>query len=154
MVRDLFEINDSNWSKGFQSIYNHLLLKEVDFTNKYFYVNIWSITCQPCIDEIPIIESMVHSFNKKVVNLMVTSHSELIVDKFLQKNDISINNFILLNGKKDFISGIYNSIGVKNQIFPLHAILNNKGMPEAYLFGAFSDKSNSNPIINFINSSW
>jgi hypothetical protein len=148
-----FILNNTSLKHGFEKFSNKLTEQypNILFQN-YIYINIWSIICKPCLDEIPYIDNLPSKFNKDLTCIMITSHSQKAVNNFISLKGVKMNNFIFLNEMIDFISGIYNAIEKKNQSWPLHVVMDKRGNCLAYIFGSIHDDFSSAPLINFINS--
>jgi thiol-disulfide isomerase/thioredoxin len=147
-----FILNNTNLKLGFEIFTKALEEQKPELLkNNFLYINIWSIVCKPCSDEIPFLDSLPQKINKSISYLMVSSHSEDAVTNFLKNKEIQMKNFIFVNEMIDFISGIYNEIEVKNQSFPLHVVLDKEGNCLAYLFGSIDDMTAA-PLVNFINN--
>ena len=147
----VFLLNNTTLKKGFKEFIKLLRESDKELVNKdYFYVNIWSIACKPCSDEMPFLDLLAETFDKKIGYIMISAHSNEAVSSFLKNKRIEMKNFVFLNKMIDFISGIYNEIEVTNQAFPLHVVLDKNGNCLAYLFGAFHDENSAAPLINFI----
>ncbi len=150
-IHSSFLINNSILQQEFEKFVISLKAKNAHLLEKrYYYINIWSMACKPCLDEIPLIDSLLSSFTNQITYVMVSSHSNEAVSNFLKNKNIEMKNFVFLNEMIDFISGIYNEIEVKKQSFPLHVVLDKKGNCLAYLFGAIHDENSAAPLINFI----
>jgi thiol-disulfide isomerase/thioredoxin len=148
------QLNETSLTQGFNFFLEKIKNYNSDkFINgSYFYVNIWSLGCKPCQLEMPILNNLIKKFNKHIVCIKVTSHSEKAVSSYLRNENLKLDSFIFLNDMNDFISGIYNEIGFQSQLFPLHVILDKKGNALAFMFGAFQDENSTTPLLNFINN--
>lgn len=148
-----FILNNTPLKQGFEMFINELKDQKTDLLQyNYFYVNIWSIICKPCLDEMPFIDDLPEKINKGLACVMVSAHSNKAVNNFLENKNKKMKNFIFVNEMIDFISGIYNEMEIENQSWPLHVVLDSKGNCLAYLFGAINDENSAAPLINFINS--
>lgn len=148
----IYLLNDTTLNVGFEKLICAVKYKNSNFVqNKYYYTNIWSIACEPCVDEIPLLDKIVMPFNKSLNCLMVSPYSDKAVNNFLLKRQIQMQNFTFINGMIDFISGVYNEINMKKQSFPLHVVLDQNGMCLAYLHGAFHDIESATPLTNYLN---
>lgn len=119
---------------------------------QYYYINIWSIGCQPCIEELPTLDSLQNIISQKVSCIMVSCHSDRAVQRFLEKRSLTLSNFILLNGMNDFVLYINNKLNLDEYVFPIHIILNKKGHVLAYLIGSLTDERSLLPITEFIDN--
>ncbi|SRR6266404_2463862 len=62
-----------------------------DFKGKVVFLNFWSTTCAPCIEEMAGMESLLDSVkNERVAFLAVTQEDESIVREFLKKHPLRI----------------------------------------------------------------
>lgn len=147
-----FILNNTSLKVSFKDFTKQLKKNNPELLKKdYFYLNIWAIMCEPCIDEIPFIDELPKKTNKDLTCVMLTAYSNGAVNNFLKNKNLSMKNFIFFNEMIDFISGIYNEIEVKTQSFPLHVILDKKGNCLAFLFGSIHDDNSAAPLVNFIN---
>jgi hypothetical protein len=119
---------------------------------KYIYVNLWSLGCQPCIDELSFIDSLKDYIHKDIDYFFVSSHSDPAVSGFLNRKKISIINFIFINNMLDFISGVFNEIDINGIVFPTHVIMKRNGEILAFYCGSMNSKEEALPVINFINN--
>jgi hypothetical protein len=146
-------IKDRKFHNSFKKFRIELIKQKPELLNKdYFYVTIWNLGCQPCLDEITVLDSLPNEFDKNIAYVMVSAHSNKAVESYLKRNNIEIINFFLINEMVDFIFGIYNELELKNLILPLHVIFDKKEHPLAYLIGAINNRVNAMPMINYINS--
>lgn len=149
----IFTLNNSQLKHGFDILVREIRKQKPELLqNYYFYINIWSIICKPCFDEIPFIDTLPEKVNKNLTYLMISSHSNGAVNNYLENKNIKMKSFIFINEMIDFISGIYNEIELQNQSWPLHVVLDINGNCLAYLFGSIHDEKSAAPLINFINS--
>ena len=51
-------------------------LKELGIESSYYYLNVWIIGCEPCLNEFMLLENLSSKWNKSLTNLYITSHSE------------------------------------------------------------------------------
>ncbi len=116
---------------------------------KYIYINLWNIGCLNCIDEIPLLNSYAVNWNK-VSCVFISPHTENAAFTFLKRENIEANNFTFINGLNSFIFHLYSKIEVKEQIFPIHFILNIEGEVIAYLVGAIKTPDYMNRLMKFI----
>lgn len=152
-LSDIVGLNRTNLKDGFTVFCEKLKENGQGYSDKeYIYINVWSVICKPCIDEIPFIGTLEKLVNKNLDYYLVCFHSDKAIETFLRNNNIKSNNLTFVNGMTDFISGIFNEIEENNLAFPLHAILNKQGDCLAYLFGSIHDEKSAAPLINFINS--
>jgi thiol-disulfide isomerase/thioredoxin len=145
-------LNDTKLKEGFKKFTIELKKQKPELLqNNYSYINIWNIICKPCFDEIPFIDNLSEKINKNISYVMVSSHSNGAVNKFIENKNLKVKNFIFINEMIDFISGIYNEIEVKSQSWPLHVVLDGEGTCLAFLFGSIHSEDSAAPLINFIN---
>ncbi|MGZ3883226.1 MAG: TlpA family protein disulfide reductase [Bacteroidia bacterium] len=152
-MENAFNFNSVDFAKEFELLKDKIEEQNISSCSaNYFYINIWSLACKPCVDEMQFIKKMVDDFNKKIFNVLVTIHSNEAVYSFMRNKEITMENFFLINEMMNFVSGIFNEIEEKKFKVPLHIVLNRKGEVLAYLFGAFHDETSAAPLVNFINS--
>lgn len=146
-------VNNIKWKDGlniFQTKLrsnNSALLKK-----KYFYINIWTTWCKPCIREMPWLDSIAGTLDKDVGYFFLTDMSESVTSAVLKKTDFHLNNFVFLNDMNDFVSSICNERKIKNKTYPMVLILNNEGDLLHFSIGAYSSKSEAAGFVELINS--
>lgn len=134
-------ISKTKWSEGSKLF--QARLKEVNkplADKKYYYINIWTSWCKPCIREMPWLDSIAGILNKDVGYLFVSDLSDTIANKTLQSKNYHLRNFVFLNNMTGFVSSICNEQQIKNKVYPMVLILSNKGEVLHYSTGAYSNK--------------
>lgn len=118
---------------------------------KYYYINIWTSWCAPCIREMPWLDSLAGNLRKDVGYVFVTELSDVVANKVIHGKNYNLKNFIFLNEMNDFVSGICNEQGIKNKVYPMVLILSNKGKVLHYSVGAYSNKNEASGFADLIN---
>lgn len=145
------DVNETTWKKGLESFF--IKLKEKDKSiaaKKYFYVNIWTNWCKPCIKEMPWLDSLAGTFNKDVGYIFVSDISESLADSCIKRNRYNLKNFIFLNDMNDFVSGICNERGTRTKVYPMVLILGNKGKILHYTVGAYGNRNEAMEFVELI----
>jgi len=147
-------VSDRNcYDEGLQAFKSKI--KESDsliYKKKYFYVNIWSLGCPPCVEEIPFLDLLPDYINKDLAYLLISFQSSEAVNLFLTKNKIETKNLIFLNDLDGFIAGIFQEIEIKDLTLPLHVIMQNDGTILAYSLGSINSLEAADNLINFTNN--
>ena len=89
-----------------------------DLKGKVVVLNFWFTTCEPCMAEIPKLNSLVEKYKDKVHFISITFDAKANVSSFLKETDfnythITDNEYILSDYEVEF--------------FPTHIIINQKG---------------------------
>ncbi len=117
----------------------------------YIYLNLWSLGCQPCINELPFLLSIGKYINKDINLVFVSPQSNSAVNSFLIKKNISSEQFIFINERMDIIKEILEEIGLTEILLPAHIVIKNTGHILAFYCGPIDSKEDATDIINFIN---
>ena len=120
-------------------------------TSNYYYLNFWSLGCRPCLDELPIVKMLPSKFNKNINCAIVSLHSDMAVNNFIENNKISMDNYVYINNALEFTNWVYESLTLEKYFFPLHLILDSKGKILAYQKGTIPDLNSASNIIKFVN---
>ena len=143
-------LNNTSLPDGFESFKEILKEKKQKvLAHKYYYLNVWSPDCEPCIDEIKILDSLEFTNNSNILCVFVSAYRDEVVADLLKRRKISVNNFIFVNQMINLISGLYSEIELQRQIYPAHFILDEKGTALAYLLGSIHDTRSAQPLVNF-----
>lgn len=121
-------LNATTWKEGLEIF--AAKLKEKDTTllkKKYYYINVWTSWCKPCIKEMPWLDSLAGKLDKDVGYFFVSEMNDEDADKCVKRMGYSVKNFVFLNDMGDFVSAICNEKGTKSKIYPMVLILSNKG---------------------------
>jgi len=102
----------------------------LSFNDEYpTIVNLWSATCKPCIEELPILDGLINKypcFN----HLTITSASDSIVKPFFAKNS---SHFNVMTGRNDIIQ-YYKDTG-----FPVHLFIDQNMIIKKIIVRGISD---------------
>ncbi|MGZ3883225.1 MAG: TlpA family protein disulfide reductase [Bacteroidia bacterium] len=136
---DIYRIRNVNYDQGYKNFADSLKKKFPKISNKeYYYVNIWNTFCKPCIDEMPILDSIAPFFqNKNIAFILITDDKNSVVENFFQKKHLKYNNLHFLNSMNSFISAICIEKGNKNKLLPMHIVINHEGKILYYGIGSF-----------------
>jgi thiol-disulfide isomerase/thioredoxin len=129
-------INKTTWANGLELFRTKLKEKDKSCANKkYYYVNIWTNWCAPCIKEMPCLDSLAGTLRTDIGYIFVSDISEDIANSCIKKKNYHLKNFIFLNDMNDFISGICNEIKIKSKSYPMVLILDQEGEIYHYSVG-------------------
>jgi len=68
-------------------------------TNKVIFVNFWATWCPPCVAEMPDLQKLYDKYKDKIVFIFITNEKRSTADKFLQKHDLYIPVYQLVNNE-------------------------------------------------------
>lgn len=122
------ELTKTNWKQGLDIFTNKLKQKDSALlVKKYYYINVWTCWCKPCIREMPWLDSLAGKLSNDVGYFFVSELSDDAATECIKRKNYNIKNFIFLNGMNDFVSAICNEKGTKSKVYPMVVILSNKG---------------------------
>lgn len=146
------EVNETTWKQGLELFKSKLMQKDKAFLNKkYYYINVWTSWCKPCIKEMPWLDSIAGKINKDVGYFFVSEMSEDVADKSIKNKNYNIKNFTFLNNMPDFVSAICNMKGTKSKVYPMVLILSNKGELLHFSNGAYENRNEATRFTDMIN---
>lgn len=107
-----FSVEQFNNNKGIQ-------LNVDNLKGKPTLINFWSTICEPCIEEMPLLNQLEKDLNGKVNFIGITFSTKEKVEKFLIKHDFSFN----------FITDVEYKLFEKNKVtrYPMTYILDKDG---------------------------
>jgi thiol-disulfide isomerase/thioredoxin len=116
--------------------------KKVKFASNYLkgkptFINFWFTHCVPCIDEIPLLNSVKEKYGEKVNFISITFEDKKAVDEFLKKKEI---NFEHITDSKNQLDKL------KFSSFPTNLILDKEGNVK-FVFGEVSDSEDDLSLI-------
>jgi thiol-disulfide isomerase/thioredoxin len=130
-------VNETTWMEGLESFIAKVKKEDKYGANKkYYYVNVWTTWCFPCIREMPLLDSLAGTLNKDIGYIFVSDQKDKVITDFLSRKKINVKNFIFLNDMNDFVSGICNEMRVRNKVYPMTIILDQKGKIFHYSVGS------------------
>ena len=145
------EINKTTSTKGFESFITKLKEKDTTCANKkYYYVNVWTNWCSPCIKEMPLLDSLAGTLNKDVGYIFVSHISDEAANNCIKRNNYYFKKFIFLNDMNDFVSGICNELIIKTKVYPMVLILDQKGKIFHYSTGTCENSIELKELANII----
>src|SRR6187402_395814 len=122
------EVNKTKWSEGLKLFQTKLKEKNGALAGKkYYYINIWTASCKPCIREMPWLDSIAGSLKKDVGYIYLTDMTTEAASNVIKNRNFHLKNFVFLNDMNDFVSGICNERNTRNKVYPMVLILSNKG---------------------------
>ena len=107
-----FSVEQFNNNKGIQMNVDHL-------KGKPTFINFWSTICEPCIEEIPLLNQLEKELKGKVNFIGITFSTKEKVENFLTKHEFSFN----------FITDVEYKLFEKNKVtrYPMTYILDKDG---------------------------
>jgi thiol-disulfide isomerase/thioredoxin len=122
------ELSKTTWKQGLQLFTEKLKINNKALLNKkYFYINIWTNWCKPCIKEMPWLDSIAGTLNKDVGYVFMSDLPNKTAEECIKKKNYDIKNFIFLNDMSHFVDAICNEQGRKSKAYPMVLILSNDG---------------------------
>jgi thiol-disulfide isomerase/thioredoxin len=129
-------VDNISWDTGFKKLKDAVKLKtKSDTGKKYYYVNIWTTWCGPCVREMPWLDSIAGKLRKDIRYIFASPSSESTCSTYQKKYKVS--NFIYLGDMSDFISAVCTKKKIKNPSYPMVLILNSHGDILHYSEGAY-----------------
>lgn len=90
---------------------------------KYTYYNFWSLSCKPCIEEIPELDSLADLLSPNIRFVFVTHEKQEDVERFLKKKQFQLRHFVFVNDMNYFISAVYKKANRSYHVFPTQVIM-------------------------------
>ncbi len=147
------EITTTTWKEGYKIFKQKLKTAHPKLaTKKYYYINIWTNWCGPCIKEMPWLDSLVSNLRQDVAYIFVSDLTNKAASECIKRKKYQLKNFIFLNDMGDFVSGICNEQGIKNKSYPMVLIVNNKGEVIHYSNGAYENTKEAAEFATLINN--
>lgn len=146
------KVENIPWTKGLP-MFNDSLSKHYPElkTKKYFYINMWAMFCHPCIKEMPLLDSLAGTIERKdVAYVFLSDNSYKATKDLLVRKKFNIKNFVYLDNMDDFISSVYNEQKKKSKVFPTIIILDNKGKIVHYETGAYENIKEAKEFVDLI----
>jgi thiol-disulfide isomerase/thioredoxin len=122
------ELSKTTWKEGLE-IFTSKLKKESNslLHKKYYYINVWTDWCKPCIREMPWLDSLAGTMDKDVGYFFVSEMSDDAANQCIKKKNYKIKNFVFLNDMSDFVSAVCNEKRTKSKVYPMVLVLSNTG---------------------------
>lgn len=118
---------------------------------KYFYINVWTSWCGPCIKEMPWLDSIAGKLKKDVGYVFVSDLTDKAAENCIKNKKYDLKNFVFINDMNDFISSICNEQKLKSRSYPMVLILDNKGKLLHYSIGAYENIKEATGFEEMIN---
>lgn len=142
----------TNWMEERNALTARLAHKDpLSLNRNYLYVNIWTSWCLPCVREMPWLDSLAGTIDKDVNFLFVTDMQEYQVISFLEKRNMKIKNFIMLNNMGKLITAICRKNEEKSMIYPLELIIDRRGRLLFSSHGAYESAADARHFIKLVN---
>jgi thiol-disulfide isomerase/thioredoxin len=95
-------------------------LKKKDFAGKVIVINFWFTSCQPCINEMPLLNNLVAAYNDtNVVFIAPALSAKESIERFLKKYQF---DYQIVPEQEDYATKL------KVENFPTHIIVDKKGI--------------------------
>jgi thiol-disulfide isomerase/thioredoxin len=155
--------------KRHRTIYQNLIGQQIDtlvtddliaelqkYRGQKIHVNLWSVTCRPCIQEFPELIELKDDYAEQGINFVAIAKEEKSkTDRILQINPLSWD--LLFDG-----SGLFDDLGVKQ--YPVNLFIDEGGIVSEITLGVFMKgkivdgrtvmSMNNLPYYEMILSSW
>ena len=146
------ELSKTSWKQGLKLFKSKIKKRDKALWNKkYYYINVWTSWCKPCIREMPWLDSLAGTLDKDVGYFFVSEMSDDAANKCIKRKNYSIKNFVFLNDMNDFVSAICNEKGTKSKIYPMVLILSNTGDLLHSSNGAYANARDAAEFVEMIN---
>jgi thiol-disulfide isomerase/thioredoxin len=145
-------VGDVTWGKGLGMFNDSLKTKFPELSGKkYYYINMWALFCHPCIKEMPWLDSLAGTIERKdVAYIFLQGNSDKSTNDLLERKKFKIKNFVYLNNMEDFISSVYNEQKKKSVVFPTVLIIDSKGKIYHSSKGAFENRNEAKEFVDLI----
>lgn len=147
------ELSKTTWKQGLEIFTSKLNESNKALLNKkYYYINVWTNWCIPCIKEMPWLDSIAGTLNRKDIGyVFVSDISDDLANSCLKRRNYHLKNFVFLNNMNEFVSAICNERGTKQKIYPMVLILSSKGELLHYSNGAYESTKEATEFADLIN---
>ncbi|KXB78861.1 antioxidant, AhpC/TSA family [Prevotella sp. DNF00663] len=139
--------------KDFVDIHN-IQIKTSELTGKFLIIYCWSVSCGPCIKELPYLNALKDSLNKdNYILLGVTFDNSVSIRNFFKSNQLNtyLNDenpsfaFRIIPNQKEFLNNV---LGVKS--YPTTFIVDKKGFIKQIIEGVNLDEQKKPKIYSEI----
>ncbi len=146
------KVEDVPWTKGLAMLKDSIKKKNPELAGKkYFYVNMWAMFCSPCIKEMPWLDSLAGTMERKdVAYIFLAGESDKATNALIERKKFKIKNFVYLNNMSDFISAVYTEQKKKSISYPTIVIFDNKDRIIKYETGAFENIAEAKEFVDLI----
>lgn len=146
------KVEDVSWTKGLGMLKDSLDKKHPELAGKkYFYINMWAMFCGPCIKEMPWLDSLAGTMERKdVAYIFLAGESDKATNAMMERKKFKIKNFVYLNNMSDFISSVYNEQKKKSISYPTIVIIDNKDKIIKYETGAYENVTEAKEFLDLI----
>lgn len=86
---------------------------------RYVFISTWAAFCKPCLQEMPILDSMINLRNKEMEGYFVTD----VTPPDNKYAGLKFKNFRLLYHQHALISAIHNKFGMKQKTYPVNLVV-------------------------------
>ena len=146
------KVEDVSWTKGLAMLKDSIKKKHPELAGKkYFYVNMWAMFCGPCIKEMPWLDSIAGTMERKdVAYIFLAGESDKATNAMIERKKFNIKNFVYLNNMSDFISAVYNEQKKKSISYPTIVIFDDKDKIIKYEVGAYENITEAKEFVDLI----
>lgn len=136
-----------SWQEGWTIFRNKLLQRDrKQAEKKYYYVNVWTSTCKPCIREMPWLDTLALGLSNDVGYFFVTDMSESSAQKFLERLHFKPRKFVFIHDMRDLVTSARKQMKLTGNIYPISFIINNQG---EMLFSSMGGYATPNDALKF-----
>lgn len=145
-------IKNTSWQDGLKLLHQGLKAQDSSLLNKkYYYINLWTDWCKPCLREMPWLDSTAGTLNKDVGYFFVSSLPEVKAEDCIKKKNYHIKNFVYLNDMQEFVSAAFNELNKKSAVYPLSLLLTREGKIIRSEIGALENRAAASEFAKMIN---
>lgn len=107
-------------------------------TYQYTYYNFWNLSCKPCIEEMPRLDSLAGLLSPEIRFVFVSNERQKDVERFLEKKRFPIRHFVFVNDMNYFMSAVRKKANNHLNAVPVHVITDASDEILFFRIGAFS----------------
>ena len=123
-----YAIKDIKYEDGLSYFRQRIQKSNPDLLHKkYYYFSAWNTRCKPCIQEMPLLDSIADSMSKKIGFIYLSDDSDKDINSFLKRKGITSRNFIFMNDMNTFISAMYKKKNITYKCYPSHIVTDSLG---------------------------
>lgn len=145
-------ILNTTWDVGFKSFVNKLKTTNKHLANKkYYYINVWTTWCIPCVNEMPLLDSLAGTLNNDVGYVFVSEQSDKVITDCLKQKKFGLKNFVFLNNMNELVSAFCNETKTRSKSYPMFFMIDNQGKILYAGLGAYTNVKEADEFVDLIN---